>query len=73
MATFSKEKMMKHMQKQDMATQTTALAAMSLGLSRIFPDDRKMLKHGMVMYGALYAWCKEGQEELHTWTPEAYR
>jgi len=48
-------------------------SAVSLGLSRIFPDDLEMLKHGMVLYDALYAWCKEGQEELHTWNPEAYR
>jgi hypothetical protein len=32
-----------------------------------------MLKHGMVMYDALYAWCKDGQDEAHTWNPEAYR
>jgi hypothetical protein len=25
------------------------------------------------MYDALYAWCKEGQNEIHTWNPEAYR
>jgi hypothetical protein len=27
----------------------------------------------MIVYDALYAWCKEGQQEIHTWTPEAYR
>jgi hypothetical protein len=32
-----------------------------------------MLKHGMVLYDALYLWCKEGQAELHTWNPGAYR
>ena len=57
----------------DLAPQAAGLAAVSLGLSRIFADDHEMLKHGMVMYDALYAWCKEGQEELHTWNPEAYR
>jgi len=30
-----------------------------------------MLKHGMVMYDALYAWCREGQDETHTWNPAA--
>src|SRR4051812_16611314 len=39
----------------------------SLGLSRIFPDDHEMLRYGMVLYDALYAWCKEGQDEVHTW------
>jgi rhodanese-related sulfurtransferase len=59
--------------KLDLAPQAPGLAAASLGLSRIFPDDLEMLKHGMVLYDALYAWCKDGQEELHTWNPEAYR
>jgi hypothetical protein len=31
-----------------------------------------MLKYGMVMYDALYSWCKEGQDELHTWNPTAH-
>lgn len=57
----------------EIAPQASGLAAISLGLSRIFRDDHRMLKHGMVMYDALYAWCKEGQDEVHTWNPEAYR
>lgn len=57
----------------DLAAQAAGLAAVSLGLSRIFPDDQEMLKHGMVVYDALYSWCKDGQDELHTWNPEAYR
>jgi rhodanese-related sulfurtransferase len=57
----------------DLAPQAAGLAAISLGLSRIFADDHEMLKHGMVMYDALHAWCKEGQDALHTWNPEAYR
>jgi rhodanese-related sulfurtransferase len=59
--------------KLDLAPQASGLAAISLGLSRTFSDDHEMLKHGMVMYDALYAWCKEGQDELHTWNPDAYR
>ena len=35
------------------------LAAISLGLSRNFPDDLEMLEHGMVMYDALCTWCEE--------------
>jgi rhodanese-related sulfurtransferase len=57
----------------EFAPQASGLAAISLGLSRIFKDDHEMLKHGMVMYDALYAWCKEGQDEVHTWNPDAYR
>jgi len=57
----------------DLAPQAPGLAALSLGLSRIFSDDHAMLKHGMVMYDALYAWCRQGQDEAHTWNPAAYR
>jgi len=57
----------------ELAPQAAGLAAISLGLSRSFADDHEMLKAGMVMYDALYAWCKGGQEEIHTWNPIAYR
>ena len=57
----------------DLAPQSSGLAAISLGLSRKYPDDREMLRHGLVMYDALYAWCKAGQDEAHTWNPAAYR
>jgi hypothetical protein len=56
-----------------LAPEAAGLLALSLGLSRIFPDDAEMLKHGMVMYDALYAWCREGRDEVHTWNPAAYR
>ncbi len=57
----------------DLAPQAAGLLAVSLGLSRNFKDDHEMLKHGMVMYDALYAWCKEGRDETHSWNPAAYR
>ena len=57
----------------ELAPQSAGLAALSLGLSRLYSDDHEMLRYGMVMYDALYRWCKEGQNELHTWNPSAYR
>jgi rhodanese-related sulfurtransferase len=57
----------------ELAPQAAGLVAFSLGLSRLFTDDHEMLSHGMVMYDALYLWCKEGQDEIHTWNPDAYR
>jgi rhodanese-related sulfurtransferase len=57
----------------ELAPQAAGLLAVSLGLSRNFHDDHEMLKHGMVMYDALYAWCRDGQDETHTWNPAAYR
>jgi len=41
----------------------------SLGVSRCFTDDHEMLRHGMVMYDALYAWCRDGREESRNWPP----
>ncbi len=59
--------------KVELTAQAPGLAAVSLGLSRIFADDHEMLRHGMVLYDALYAWCKDGQDEVHTWNPQIYR
>jgi hypothetical protein len=42
----------------DLTPQSAGLHAISLGLSRNFSDDHEMLRHGMVMYDALYAWCR---------------
>jgi rhodanese-related sulfurtransferase len=42
----------------DLAPQCEGLLAISYGLSRNFPDDHDMLRHGLVMYDALYAWCR---------------
>jgi len=55
----------------DLAPQAAGLTAVSLGLSRLFADDHEMLERGMVLYDALYLWCKEGQQESHTWNPQA--
>ena len=57
----------------DLAPQCAGLAAISLGLSRNFTNDHEMLEHGMVMYDALYSWCREGKSEVHTWNPALYR
>lgn len=40
-----------------LATEAAGLLAISKGLSLNFADDHAMLKAGMVMYDALYAWC----------------
>jgi hypothetical protein len=54
----------------DLTPQSAGLYAISLGLSRCHADDHAMLAHGLVMYDALYAWCREGREETHTWPPK---
>ena len=57
----------------DLAPQAAGLAAISLGLSLNYKNDFSMLEQGMIMYDALYRWCKEGKQEVHTWNPEAYK
>ncbi len=54
----------------DLAPQAPGLLALSLGLSQVFTDDHEMLRHGMVMYDALYAWCRDCQKETHGWPPK---
>lgn len=56
----------------DLAPQSPGLYALSLGLSHLFADDHEMLKHGMVMYDVLYAWCLKLQDETHNWPPAGY-
>ena len=57
----------------ELASQAAGLLAVSLGLSLNFPDDHEMLNHGMVVYDALYSWCRRGKDEVHTWNPDLYR
>ena len=52
--------------------QAHGLLAISLGLSKNFADDHEMLTHGMVVYDALYSWCKSLQQETHGWPPSAH-
>jgi hypothetical protein len=54
----------------DLAPQSAGLYALSLGLSQVYADDHEMLRHGLVMYDALYAWCRSCQNETHNWPPK---
>jgi hypothetical protein len=42
----------------ELTAQSPGLLAISQGLSAVFADDHEMLRHGMVVYDALYAWCQ---------------
>ncbi len=55
----------------ELAPQAAGLLAISLGLSQLYRDDHAMLEHGMVVYDALYAWCRHARGETHTWNPAA--
>jgi rhodanese-related sulfurtransferase len=53
----------------DLAPASPGLFAISLGLSALFEDDHRMLRHGLVVYDALYAWCRSLRGETHNWPP----
>lgn len=54
----------------DLTPQSAGLYALSLGLSQTFANDHDMLRQGMVIYDALYAWCRNCQSETHQWPPK---
>ena len=49
----------------DLTPQSAGLHAISLGLSHNFENDHEMLRHGLVMYDALYAWCQSQHPGPH--------
>lgn len=53
--------------RHELTPQCGGLFAISLGLSANYPDDHEMLRHGMVIYDALYTWCRTLQAETHNW------
>jgi len=54
----------------DLAPQAAGLLAISLGLSRNFEDDHEQLRHGFVLYDALYSWSRHVRQERHSWNPQ---
>ena len=56
--------------RQDLAPECAGLLAISLGLSRLYQDDHEQLRHGFLIYDALYAWLREARDETHTWNPQ---
>jgi len=53
--------------RHDLAPEAPGLLAISLGLSRMFRDDLAQLDAGMLIYDALYRWCRDATGEQHTW------
>jgi len=54
----------------DLAPECAGLLAVSLGLSQLFRDDHEQLRHGFVVYDALYAWLTRARGETHAWNPQ---
>jgi rhodanese-related sulfurtransferase len=53
--------------RMDLEPQAAGLLAVSLGLSAIEEDDLRQLEKGMVIYDALYGWCRYAVAETHNW------
>jgi rhodanese-related sulfurtransferase len=53
--------------KLDLALEAQGLLAVSLGLSRMYADDLEQLDAAMIIYDALYRWCRDATEETHNW------
>ncbi|MFP5330271.1 MAG: chromate resistance protein ChrB domain-containing protein [Alphaproteobacteria bacterium] len=51
----------------ELAPQSAGLLAVSLGLSRMYGDDLAQLEAGMLVYDALYRWCRDAVDETHDW------
>ncbi|HJU72799.1 MAG TPA: chromate resistance protein ChrB domain-containing protein [Gemmatimonadaceae bacterium] len=54
----------------DLAPQCAGLLAISLGLSQLYANDHEQVRHGFVVYDALYAWLTRARDEKHTWNPQ---
>lgn len=59
--------------KPELTPQSPGLHAISLGRSQSYANDLEMLSAGMVLYDALYAWCRHAQAETLGWHPETMR
>jgi rhodanese-related sulfurtransferase len=57
----------------DIVPEAAGLLALSLGLSRLYADDLAQLDAGMLVYDALYRWCRDARDEAHNWSSHAAR
>jgi len=55
----------------DQSAQAPGLLAVSLGLGANIRDNQELLKIAVVMYDALYTWCRSLSGERHGWYPQS--
>ena len=55
--------------RHDLTPQSAGLLAISMGLRDLSPDDHEVLRHGFVIYDALYTWAAKRKDETHSWPP----
>jgi len=53
----------------ELAPEAAGLLAVSLGLSRMYPDDLAQLEAALGVYDAFYRWCRDAVDEGHDWPP----
>jgi hypothetical protein len=53
--------------KLESVPEASGLLAVSLGLSRMHANDVEQLDAGMLVYDALYRWCRDATDETHNW------
>jgi hypothetical protein len=58
--------------RHDLTPQSAGLLAISMGLRDVTPDDHEVLRHGFVLYDALYAWARSRRTETHSWPPAGF-
>jgi len=51
----------------DIAPQAAGFLAIALGLSRMYRDDLEQVEAAMLVYDALYRWCRDASDETHNW------
>lgn len=51
----------------NLSPQAAGFLAISLGLSRMYREDIPQLDAGMLIYDALYRWCRDASDETHNW------
>ncbi len=58
--------------RHDLAPEASGLHAVSLGLSALAgDDDHGLLRHGFMVYDALFAWLRHAAAERHNWPAKA--
>lgn len=54
----------------ELSPEAPGLLAVSLGLSVLYADDQDMLRAGLIVYDAFYAWLRKARGETHGWPPK---
>lgn len=55
----------------EQSREAPGLLAISLGLSASIDNDQLLLETAMLVYDALYTWCKTARDEPHSWPKQA--